>query len=70
MTAAHFCPVAWARDFEAAGGVLALNPDATLWLGVIGGEGAVLAATARADLARHPEWVEPLTTLVRQRLRR
>lgn len=63
MTA--FDPAAWLDAFTAAGGTYAIGAGDRLWLGTFDIAGNSDASTAL--LAGHPEWVEAIKAVVRER---
>lgn len=70
--AAAFNAEAWVQRFAEMGGVLALNADDSLWLGVIGArpDRGAGAAVMKVELSRVPAKLQVVELLVRSRLRR
>jgi len=63
---APFDPAAWLDAYESDGGSYAVTPDGRLWLGIIGFVGGDLSKHT-LPLIAHPERVEAIKALVRER---
>jgi len=62
---APFDPTAWLVAFTANGGTYALSPEGRLWLGTVERLRPIESFTA--DLAGHPDRLEAIKALVRER---